>query len=309
MIVMIPRKALPFFFCALLLTGLAACSKSGEESAPSPSPAEKVPLSESETAPQVAQATQPPAQPQGTPARKETPAPSPLAPRTPAAAIPDRPVAEPSPVRTAAPAPEPEPLPEDVPDAVPPPPPLKVERVATPPSAPRPINVTLPAGTVVEVRLDSALSSTRNEPGDRFEAVLDSDLAVDGKIVASRGSRVIGKLPQVVPSGRVEGRAHMSLALAEIEIGEKTYPIETNTIVIEAEGTAGRDAKAVGGAAGLGALIGGLAGGKKGAAIGAAVGGGGATAAVLVTKGKEVELEPEQKFSFRLEKQIELPVR
>lgn len=159
------------------------------------------------------------------------------------------------------------------------------------------------------MRLTQALSSEKNRSGDRFEAALDHDLSVDGKILVPRRSRVIGKLVEVVEAGKVEGRAHLSLVLTEIEVGEKPYPIETNTISIEAESTSRRDTKTVGGAAGLGAIIGGIAGGKKGAAIGATIGGGAAAAGVLLTQGKEVKLEPEQKFSFRLEKDVQITVR
>ena len=82
--------------------------------------------------------------------------------------------------------------------------------------------------------------------------------------------------------------------------------MQTDPIPIQAEGTKGRDTAVIGGAAGVGALIGGIVGGKKGAAIGAATGGGAGTAGVLMTKGKEVELSPEQQFSFRLQQDLEV---
>ena len=51
--------------------------------------------------------------------------------------------------------------------------------------------------------------------------------------------------------------------------------------------------------------MGGIIGGKKGVAVGAAVGGGAGTATVLTTKGKEVEFQPEHKFSFSLSREVE----
>lgn len=187
--------------------------------------------------------------------------------------------------------------------------PTEVGGVASPPSPPRRLTALLPQGTVIEIRLTQALSSQTNQSGDKFSATLDRDLTSGDKILIPHKSRVLGQLLDVVQSGKVEGRARMSLVLTTIELEEESYPIETNTITIETESTKGKDAKVVGGGAGLGALIGGIFAGKKGAAIGAAIGGGAATARVLTTKGRKVELQPEQKFSFRLETDISVPLR
>ena len=121
-----------------------------------------------------------------------------------------------------------------------------------------------------------------------------------------RGSTVTGRLLEVKGSAKVKGRAEMTLVLTEIAVGEEQYPVQTDPIPIQAEATKGRDTAVIGGAAGVGALIGGIVGGKKGAAIGAATGGGAGTAGVLMTKGKEVELSPEQQFSFRLQQDLEV---
>jgi hypothetical protein len=178
--------------------------------------------------------------------------------------------------------------------------------VYTPPPPPRPTTATVEEGTVLEIRLTDSLTTASNETGDRFQGVLDRDLVAGGKVVAPRGSTVVGRLTEVVRSGKVQGRAVMSLTLNEIRTAQNSYSIATNTITIEASGTQERDAKTVGAGAGVGAVIGAIAGGKKGAAIGAAVGGGAGTAGVLLTRGKEVEFDPEQKFSFRLERDTEM---
>ncbi|MDA2936889.1 hypothetical protein MYX75_01320 [Acidobacteria bacterium AH-259-A15] len=181
--------------------------------------------------------------------------------------------------------------------------------IIEPPPPPRPITAVVSEGTVLEVRLAEVVSTKTNKSGDQFEALLDKDLIGDGKIVVPQGSKVIGEVLDLQESGKVKGRAGMTLILTEIHVGGRKYPIETNEIEVRAEGTKGRDAKVIGGATGVGALIGGILGGKKGAAIGAAVGGGAGTAKVLTTKGKEVEFQAEQLFSFRLEKDIQVKLR
>jgi len=165
------------------------------------------------------------------------------------------------------------------------------------------------AGTPIEIRLSQALSSGENKAGDKFEGTLAQDLEIDGRLVAPKGSVVVGKVAEAEGSGRVEGRARMSLGLTEIDAGQSTYSIRTNTLPFEAESTKGRDVKTVGATTGVGAIIGAIAGGKKGAAIGAVVGAGAGGGTVLATKGKEVKLEPEQRLSFKLENDVEMRIR
>ena len=146
-------------------------------------------------------------------------------------------------------------------------------------------------------------------PRDTFEAILDKDLVVDKQVVARQGNRVQGHLLNVVQSGKVGARAEMTISLSALGPAEDSYPIETSEINIRAEGSRGRDAKVIGAGGGIGALVAGLIGGKKGAAIGAAIGGGAGTARVLTTRGKTVEFQEEQLFSFRLEKDVRMQLR
>jgi hypothetical protein len=184
------------------------------------------------------------------------------------------------------------------------------DRVAPAPVIPaRPVTAVLTQGTILDVRLTQVLNSGVNQVGDKFDAILERELVVNGQTVAPRGSRVSGKVVEVEPSGKVKGLASMTLALTSIQTGEERYNLETNALNFDAENTKGRDAKVIGSGAAIGAAIGAIAGGKKGAAIGAAVGGGAGTAGVLATKGKEVDFQPEHKFSFRLERDVEMRVR
>ncbi len=169
--------------------------------------------------------------------------------------------------------------------------------------------VTIPSGTAVQVRLAEGLDSSVNKTGDSFEAILDQDIEIDGLIVARRGSIAEGTLSNVEQSGRVEGRAAMSLKLINLVIEDQSYPLQTETLSYVAESTKKSDATKVGIGAGIGAVIGAIAGGGKGAAIGAAVGGGAGGATVLATRGKEIVFEPEQKFGFVLSEDIAVNLR
>jgi hypothetical protein len=178
-----------------------------------------------------------------------------------------------------------------------------------PAPAPRPTEptfATIAGGTDISVRLQTPLDSGVNQTGDTFKAVLDKDIEINGQVVAPRGSTVEGRLSNVQRSGRIEGRAEMSLQLISLTVGNQTYPIRTDILALQAESTKKKDATKVGIGAGLGAVIGAIAGGGKGAAIGAAVGAGAGGATVVATRGKELKFDAEQKFNFVLRNDIKI---
>jgi hypothetical protein len=190
--------------------------------------------------------------------------------------------------------------------------PASERRIAEKPAAPKvqePRYATIPSGAELQVRLQDALDSGVNQSGDEFRAILDQDLQVDDLVVAPRGSVVQGKLSNVVRSGRVQGRATMSLQLTSLLIGKEAYELQTDIIAKEAASTKKKDATKVGIGAGLGAAIGAIAGGGKGAAIGAAVGGGAGGATVLATRGNELHFDVEQKFAFVLSREVKIKLR
>jgi hypothetical protein len=168
---------------------------------------------------------------------------------------------------------------------------------------------TIPEGAEIHVRLQDALDSSVNKSGETFRAILDKDIESDGLVIAPRGSIVEGKLSHVERSGRVQGRAAMSLQLTSLSIGNASYDLQTVVINKDAESTKKKDATKVGIGAGLGAAIGAIAGGGKGAAIGAAVGGGAGGATVLATRGNEVRFDAEQKFIFALSREVKIKIR
>lgn len=277
-----------FLISGLLVISLFACSSARKDDTQSQTPPPAV---------QQPAAPPPPAQAQpAEPAPKPEPPPAPEVEKP----VPHRPASQ----RPNAPAPAPAKAmpgvntpPQPAPAGAAPITPKPASETPVPPP-PKPIVIL--SGTRFEVRLIDPISSADNKSGDTFQATLDQNLEADGKIVVPKGSTVVGKLIDVRQSGRVEGLAAMSITLTKIIVGEASYPIQTNTLAFQAEKTTKQDATKIGIGAGIGAIIGAIAGGGKGAAIGAAVGGGAGTATVLVTKGKEVKFQPEERFSFVL---------
>lgn len=161
--------------------------------------------------------------------------------------------------------------------------------------------MTIPAGTLIPVRLGEQLTSEKNFAGDSFTATLDQPLIVDGLAIAERGARVEGKVIAAEKAGRVRGTSQLSIHLVRLNTADGQR-IELNTEPFVKEGTksVGKDAAKVGAAAGIGAAIGAIAGGGRGAAIGAAVGGAAGTGGVLATRGAAADLPVETRISFRL---------
>ncbi len=157
-------------------------------------------------------------------------------------------------------------------------------------SARRGREVTLPAGTALELSLRTAVASDTSRVEDVVTAELTSAVVADGRTVLPAGSTVRGIVSGAEDSGRVKGRASLVLDFTSLSTGGTSYALSAAPVSRLAPATKGEDAAKVGIGAGAGAVIGGLLGGKKGAAQGAAVGGGAGTGVVLATKGKEIRL-------------------
>ena len=164
--------------------------------------------------------------------------------------------------------------------------------------------VTVPAGTVITVRLANAVGSKRSNSGDQFTASVATPVEVDGKVIVPSGAEASGKVLQAVPQGRFKGAAVLRLALESITIKGDSYDVHTSSVSRYLKGKGKRTAAMIGGGAGGGALLGGLLGGGKGALIGAAAGAGAGTAGAAYTGNKEILLPTESALSFKLSEPV-----
>src|SRR5437588_3128756 len=71
----------------------------------------------------------------------------------------------------------------------------------------------IPAGTPIAVRMQSLVSSASAQSGQRFEAVLDEPLVVDGHTVAPAGTAVSGRVVAAKKSGRLHNPGYLRLTL------------------------------------------------------------------------------------------------
>lgn len=160
--------------------------------------------------------------------------------------------------------------------------------------------VTIPAGTVLAVRLNTSVASDTSRPEQRIDGTLTRDVRVGGLEALGAGAALRGIVTNARRSARVKGRASVGFRFTQLTDAGQTYAISTRTITREAPGTKKRDAATIGIPAAGGAIIGGIIGGGDGAVKGGAIGGAAGGAAVLSTRGKEVRLAPGSTVSVRL---------
>src|SRR5260370_352477 len=136
-------------------------------------------------------------------------------------------------------------------------------------------SITLPQGTLFQVRLAETLDTKRNRTGDRFRATLDSPITIEnGREIIPRGAVFSGRVDTSKASGRLKGRAAMTLELDSFELNGRKYQISTSHASRVSGNHKKRNIIAIGGGAGAGAGIGAPAGGPAGEPLAGARAGG-----------------------------------
>jgi hypothetical protein len=161
---------------------------------------------------------------------------------------------------------------------------------APPSEAPVARTVSIPAGTVLALTLETSIGSDTSRVEDPIRARLRKPVVVGGVVAAPAGAEVVGAVTEVKDSGRVKGRGEIGFRFHTLIVDGEETGIRTEPVTRVARATKGDDAKKIAVGAGAGAVVGAIVGGGKGAAVGAGVGGGAGTGVVLATKGEPVRL-------------------
>jgi len=166
----------------------------------------------------------------------------------------------------------------------------------------------IPQGSHALLRLENSVSTRTAREGDYVYMRTASPIAANGQIVVPEGSYVQGVVTHSLRSGRVKGKAELSIRIDTLTLPSgKVIKLSPHLNSVDSEGTGqkvdskeneikqgsshGADAARVAELGGTGAAIGGLATRTwSGAGIGAGAGGAVGLATVLLTRGKEVDL-------------------
>ncbi len=170
--------------------------------------------------------------------------------------------------------------------------------------------VTIPAGTVLRLRVTRGFGSDISRVEDPVTATLARAVVIGGRTVLPAGSRASGYVSDARRSGKVKGRGRVAVRFTDIVPASESenYRMRTSRWVAVAPATKKKDAMTIGLPAAGGAVVGALVGGKKGAGIGAAAGGGAGTAVVLTTRGKDVRIGRGAVLAVRLREPLTIRI-
>ncbi len=168
----------------------------------------------------------------------------------------------------------------------------------------------IPAGTPLQVELDQELNTEDTEVGERFSATLVQSLRdAEGNVVVPAGAKVHGTVTGLKKSDRHGDQAAIRLDVQELDLEDRTYPMQAR--ITETEVEAKRDKSDVG----KGAAVGGVAGAALGAVIGrdvegtligGALGAGAGTVVSLGIGSADAVIEAGTEMELRTTERIEL---
>jgi hypothetical protein len=179
----------------------------------------------------------------------------------------------------------------------------------------------VPSGTRLPLVLHNAISTRNAQPGDPVYLESVFPVIVNGKIAIPAGSYVQGEVTEARRPGKGKGTGEVRIRLTTLilpngyTVNFDAIPTNTGTNggeFADKEGqiTKDRDRAADAGTVikttGAGAGIGGIAGGGRGVGIGAGVGAAVGLAAVLMTRGPELELPRGSSVDIMLDRPLPL---
>ncbi len=183
--------------------------------------------------------------------------------------------------------------------------------------------ITVPAGTEIPLRLAQGISTRNAKPGDPVYAETAFPITQNDRIVIPAGTYVQGRISDVKRPGRVKGRAEFLMHFTTLIFrsgytvmlpgsvegmpGSEKQQVKDKEGTIQQDSTKGKDAGTVAKTAGTGATVGAIADRSwKGAGMGGAAGAGVGLAAVLLTRGPDVNLPPGTSVQMVLQRPLVL---
>jgi hypothetical protein len=127
-------------------------------------------------------------------------------------------------------------------------------------------------------------------------------------MILPRGALCRGHLVESKSSGRLKGRAVLSLSLDSIEVHGRRYRILSSYPEFVSKGHKKRNAILIAGGSGTGAGIGAIAGGGVGALIGAGAGAVAGTTTAVLTGKRNLHLAPETRLVFALRHPVQVRI-
>lgn len=207
------------------------------------------------------------------------------------------------------PPPPPAPYPPSRPQYAPPPPyPPQRQYAQAPPPPQGPTYeapsgpVTIPQGTLLQLRTSEGLTSKRAKDGEPVQFTVIRDVAVGGVLALPRGATVHGVVTEVkkVGAGDLGGSSELALRLTSLDLGGQNYPLDSDQFKVKGPNKAGQTVgNAVGGGI-LGTIIGCAVGRGFGCAVGAGAGVAAGVGASAASSGPQAWIPAEALVTFHI---------
>lgn len=180
----------------------------------------------------------------------------------------------------------------------------------------------VPAGTVIRVRMNKSISSKTAKVGDTFSATTTEPVySSSGAVVIPNGSTMVGRVNSVRPADKGGKPGEIDADFIEVRlpngarrsISGSLTDLDAGKTSTDNEGTASGDKMKnrkvifIGGGAAGGAILGAIVGGGKATAIGAIVGAGAGLLGERLLKGPEAEVRSGTEFNVYINKAFSLP--
>lgn len=188
---------------------------------------------------------------------------------------------------------------------------------------------TLPAGTIIRVRMDNGISSRSASVNDTFTTTVSAPVRIRSVEVIPVGTVLEGRIVRVTSAKRGGVAGSISVSFETMKLpggavrritGEFT-DLTAETVEdtrggsgkpgsdnVTGSGSTGSSAVFIAGGAGAGVLAGALAKGGGGAAIGGALGAGAGLLASYLRKGEEAMIGTNTEFGVLIKQNVALPV-
>ena len=168
--------------------------------------------------------------------------------------------------------------------------------------------LTVPPGTLVQLRFSETVSSRANAVGDAFRTTVEEDVVVDDAIVIPAGSVVIGRVTEAHQPRKVGGRARLSLEFTALELPSGESAAIDAVFAQRGKSENLKDAAIIAGSTLGGVVLGEAVDEGEGGVVGGILGGIGGAVAATKTKAKPVEVPAGTVMAVELVRPVTLEV-
>jgi hypothetical protein len=160
--------------------------------------------------------------------------------------------------------------------------------------------VTVPQGTVLQLRTNGSVGTKKAKDGETVDFTVIRDVAVGGVLAIPRGATVHGVVTESKKAGDLGGSPVLALKLTSLDLGGQNYPLDSDQFKVKGPNKAGQTVGSAVGGGIIGTIIGCAVGRGVGCAVGAGAGVAAGTAASAASSGPGVWIPAEALVTFHV---------